>query len=182
MAALPDILSTDLVELRRRRPEYAEALTVAIGASYPELHRWLEWAGTMPSEEETRALLASGEVAFEAGEGWSYLLVEPETGDLVGAAGLYQRVGPDGIELGYSVRTDRTGRGYATAATRALADAAFAHLPEIQRIEIRMDKTNQASAAVPRKLGYQLDREEASEPLAPGDTGTDLVWVLPRPA
>lgn len=182
MALLPDVLSTDLVELRRRRPGYTEALAAAVAASYPELHRWLEWANTMPSAEELRTMLKGAEAAFDADEEWSYLLFEHDTGELVGSAGLYRRPRADGFEIGYWVHSDRTGRGYATAAARALSDAAFACLPEIERVEIRTDKTNQASAAVPRKLGYQLNREEASDPVAPGDTGTDLIWVLTRPA
>ena len=87
--------------------------------------------------------------------------------------------GPGAIEIGYWVRSDRTSRGYATAAARALTEAAFAHLP-VDQVEIRMDRANRASAAVPLKLGYRLFGHEEREVLTPGHTGRGLIWVRRR--
>ncbi|MGH9264640.1 MAG: hypothetical protein ACRD1D_08105 [Acidimicrobiales bacterium] len=47
-------------------------------------------------------------------------------------------------------------------------------------MEIRCDPANAASAAIPPKLGYHLDREEAAEIQATAQTGTQLVWVAHR--
>jgi RimJ/RimL family protein N-acetyltransferase len=135
----------------------------------------------MPTAEAELAVLQEGEASFDADTEWSYMLYELDSGELVGGAGLHQRAGPTVVEIGYWVRTDRTGRGYATAAAGALTDAAFTHLAGIERVEIHMDQANLASAAVPRKLGYRLDREESREVLAPGHTGRGLVWVIDRP-
>ena len=99
---------------------------------------------------------------------------------MVGGAGLHPRAGPESIEIGYWVRSDRTGRGYATAAAGALTQAAFAHLDGIDRVEIRMDRANRASAAVPPKLGFRLIGHEAREILAPGHSGEGLIWALDR--
>jgi RimJ/RimL family protein N-acetyltransferase len=80
-------------------------------------------------------------------------------------AGLYRRVGPRALEIGYWVRTDLEGRGIATEAAALLTHAGLG-LPGIDRMEIRCDPDHTASAAVPRKLGYHLRevlRQEASE-------------------
>jgi len=39
-----------------------------------------------------------------------------------------------------------------------------------------------ASAAVPRRLGYRLERIEPDEVLAPAETGRSMIWVKERPA
>jgi len=181
MAMLPDVLPAGPVELRRWRPAYLEPLMEAVAASRPELRRWMAWAQTMPSQAEQSDILRAGEAAFDAGAEWNFLLFTPGEGEVVGGAGLHPRAGPERIEIGYWVRSDRTGRGYATAAAGALAEAAFAHLGGIDRVEIRMDRANRASAAVPPKLGFRLVGHEARELLAPGHTGEGLIWALDRP-
>jgi RimJ/RimL family protein N-acetyltransferase len=142
----------------------------------------MPWAATLPSADEMSAVLRAGEASFDADQEWTYTLVERDSGDVVGGAGLHPRSGPESIEIGYWVRSDRTGRGYATAAARALAEAAFVSLGHVERIEIRMDAANRASAAVPPKLGFHLVGAEGRDLLAPAHTGRGLVWALDRPA
>jgi RimJ/RimL family protein N-acetyltransferase len=153
----------------------------ALAISLPELQQWLPWAQTMPTVEDELAVLTTGTAAFDADEEWAYMLYELETGELVGGAALHRRVGPGAVEIGYWVRSDRTKRGYATSAARALTDAVFTHRPDIERLEIHMDQANLASAAVPAKLGFRLEREDDREVLAVGESGRGFVWVLTRP-
>jgi len=89
----------------------------------------------------------------------------------IGVAGFYRirRASRPPSEIGYWVRSDRTGRGYATAAARALTRAALQASPLVHRVQIRCDPANLASAAIPPKLGYRLD-----------EAGSQLVWVLDR--
>jgi len=96
---------------------------------------------------------------------------------IVGSAGLHSRVGDGGLEIGYWVHGDWTGRGIATNATAALTDAALA-LPGIERVEIYHDAANLASGRIPAKLGYaRLGERQARDlgPAAPGETGTYLL-------
>jgi RimJ/RimL family protein N-acetyltransferase len=153
----------------------------ALAISLSELQRWLPWAHTMPTAEDEIAVLTAGMAAFNADEEWAYMLYELESGELVGGAGLHRRVGPGAVEIGYWVRSDRTHRGYATSAARALTDAAFKHRSDIERVEIHMDQANLRSAAVPAKLGFRLEREDDREVLAVGESGRGFVWVLTRP-
>jgi ribosomal-protein-serine acetyltransferase len=153
----------------------------AIAASLTELQLWMPWAQTMPDREVELGVLREGEAAFDADREWQYTLFESSSGQLVGGAGLHYRVGTNVLEVGYWVRSDRTRRGYATAAARALVNAAFTYLPHSERIEIQMDVANLASAAIPPKLGFELLREQDREILAKGHTGRGFVWVLDRP-
>jgi RimJ/RimL family protein N-acetyltransferase len=159
----------------------ADALVVAIADSFPALQRWMAWAQAMPTPEELRAVLVAGESAFDADHEWNYTVHDLATDALVGGAGIGWRGGPEVLEIGYWIGSDRTGRGYATAAAKALTDVAFTRVPDLERIEIHMDGANGASAAIPPKVGYRLDREEVRPIEATGHTGVGLVWVLDRP-
>jgi RimJ/RimL family protein N-acetyltransferase len=97
-------------------------------------------------------------------------------GALVGTIGLHRRVAEDAIEIGYWIAAGQTRRGYGTAAARAVTSLAAA-LPGIRHVEIHCDEANVASAAIPRKLGYRLDRTEPHEPEAPGERGRRLIWI-----
>jgi RimJ/RimL family protein N-acetyltransferase len=182
VALLPDVLRAGPVELRRWRPAFADALIPVIALSFAELQLWMDWAQVMPAVEDLRSVLETGEAAFDTDQEWNYTVYEPVTDTLVGGAGLGRGVDPLALNIGYWTRSDRTGRGYATAAARALTEVAFTLIPDIQRVEIHMDKANAGSAAVPRKLGYRLDHEEVRQVEAPGHTGHGFVWVLDRPS
>jgi len=147
--------------LRRWRMEDADRLLAAIEASLPELRPWMPWANEPASLDSVRAYLEDG------GTETAFGLFEAD-GEVVGALGLHDRQGPGSLEIGYWVRSDRTGRGYATAAVRALTEIGFACFPDVDRMEIRCHPDNAASAAIPPKLGYSLDT---------GRSGTQLVWV-----
>jgi RimJ/RimL family protein N-acetyltransferase len=181
VALLPDVVSTGPVELRRWRRAVVDFLMPAISTSFPELRRWMVWAQTMPTPEDLLSVMKAGEVAFDADDGWDYTVHDIAGGSLVGGAGLHRVSTRDILDIGYWTRSDRTGMGYATAAAKALTDAAFALVPGVERVEIHMDRANEASAAVPRRLGYRLDHEEVRRIEAPGHTGVGLVWVLERP-
>lgn len=99
----------------------------------------------------------------------------------MGGAGLHPKEG-DIAEIGYWVRSDRTGRGYATAAADALTAAAFDYLSDVVKVIIRMDQANLASAAVPPKLGYTLEGEEVfRDVVTSGHTGNGWIWAQSRP-
>ena len=97
-------------------------------------------------------------------------------GALVGTIGLHRRTSDDVIEIGYWIAAAQTRRGYGAAAAQVATTLAAA-LPAVRRVEIQCDQANVASAAIPRKLGYRLDRIEAHEPEAPGERGRRMIWV-----
>ena len=165
--------------IRRWRASHVDAALAAVERSYRELRQWMPWASEPPTRESLAGFLArtGAEIGSDVEMGFGLF---DAAGELVGALGLHGRRGPGVLEIGYWIRSDRTGRGYATAAVRALTDAAFASFPQVERVQIRCDPANGASAAIPPKLGYRLEGEEPSEILAAGQTGSQLVWVIRR--
>ncbi|RAJ40491.1 RimJ/RimL family protein N-acetyltransferase [Kitasatospora sp. SolWspMP-SS2h] len=162
--------------LRRRRVADAAGLNAAVIANLDHLRPWMPWARQAPTLAESEQLSVAGEAAWEQGTDFMYLLgLDADPAAVIGGFGLHGRIGPGALEIGYWVHHGHTGRGLATAAARALTSAALA-LPGITRAEIHCDESNAASAAVPRRLGYVLDRIEPAVPTAPAETGRKMIW------
>jgi RimJ/RimL family protein N-acetyltransferase len=175
---VPEEIAVPPLVLRRWRAADAPAVLAAVERSLPELRRFMPWAMQKPTLESVGAFVES-----------SWNPTPPETfgfglfdagGEVVGGFGLHGRRGPGILEIGYWVRSDRTGRGYATAAARALTDAGFESYPGVFRVEIRCDPENVASAAVAAKLGYSLDARVDVEVEAEAQTGVQQVWAVNR--
>jgi RimJ/RimL family protein N-acetyltransferase len=179
MALLPEHLDGGDIELCRTRPELSDAIFDATIASFSELHQWMTWANEVPTRAALTEFLNSAQELFDCDEDCNYALIEKLSGEVVGSSGLHFKGDPGAREIGYWVRSDRTGRGYATSAARALSNAGFRFLP-IDRVIIRMDKANIASASVPAKIGFRLLCEEERPLETPGHTGTGLIWVRDR--
>jgi len=172
----PEQLRAGELLLRRARTSDAEAVAAAVRASLDHLRPWLPWATTAAGDYRTQfARLSEADQMWRAGTDYVYVVLSPD-GTLIGNIGLHRRVGDGGVEIGYWISASQTRRGYGTAAAGALTEAAAA-LPGVTRTEIHCDETNAASAGIPRKLGYRLDRIDSHTPEAPGETGRRMVWV-----
>ena len=178
--------------LRRVHADDAGAIAVAVRASLEHLRPWMPWA--TPDAADLRSQLvrvAEADELWESGTGFIYVMIARDTGppgpdasgmvsdpdgEFVGTIGLHRRPADDAVEIGYWTVAAKTRRGYATAAARALTPVAL-ELSATRRVEIHCDEANTASAAIPRKLGYRLDRVEAHEREAPGERGRRMIWV-----
>jgi RimJ/RimL family protein N-acetyltransferase len=100
--------------------------------------------------------------AFDGGDGFSYGGFE--AGRLVGGGGLFPRVGPGALEIGYHVRSGETRRGLATEIAAALVDVAFEHCGA-ERVELRIP-AKVASLAVARTLGFAETGYDADKGVA----------------
>jgi len=153
----------------------APALAIALTASDAHLRQWTPWVvdGRVPGVSLEQRL-AQHAADFAAGAEWVYGLFSSDETEVLGGCGLYPRVGPRAVELGYWLAAAHIGRGLATRAAAALTEVAFTS-PTIDRVEIRCDPLNAASARVPRRLGYDLTG------LAAAEDGVELqVWHLSR--
>jgi RimJ/RimL family protein N-acetyltransferase len=167
--------------LRRARPTDADAFAEAVGASLAHLRRWMPWAVPVAAEAPVqRDRLVMADASWADGTDYEFAILPTDERGIIGGCGLMRRVGPGAIEIGYWVHVDHTRRGHATAAARALTDAAWT-LPDVERVEIHCDEANRASAAVPARLGYRLDRVESDETLAAPHSGRTMIWVADRP-
>ena len=154
-------------------------MACAVAESLDHLRPWMPWAtNEAATVDAQRDRLIDAAAHWEDGTSHDYLMVTRPESRVVGACGLHHRVGEGGIELGYWVHVEHTGRGYARAAARALTEAA-SFLVGIERVEIHCDEANLASQAIPRGLGYRLDRTERHVIEAPGEIGQTMIWVLP---
>ncbi|TMD03261.1 MAG: GNAT family N-acetyltransferase [Chloroflexi bacterium] len=174
----PEEIEAGPIVLRRWVAGDLDGLADAVERSRSHLSPWQDWAATA-DRESLPGFLSYSEWTWDACTDFGFGLRELD-GRIVGGAGLHARVGRNALEIGYWVAADRINRGYATAAAGALAAAAFG-LPGVGRVEIHCDEANLRSAAVPRKLGFQLDRVEEDAKEAPAEAGRSMIWVLSRP-
>lgn len=177
-AAPPEEIDAGSVRLRRWNVDDAEIVTRLVADNLEHLQPWMPWAQQPPTITEEREFLARMQVAWQNRTDFGYA-VTLLTSEPIGGIGLHTRQGPGILEIGYWIAAPYTTRGYATAAARALTEAALA-LPEVVRVEIRCDESNHASAAVPAKLGYRLVEVMDREPSAPGEIGRALIWATHR--
>lgn len=165
-ASPPLRIETPRLILRCWSPEDAPLLKAAIDSSLEHLRVWMPWAMNEPSEIEVlEERLGRYQARFLAGETFVYAIFDRSESEVLGGSGLMGRIGPGALEIGYWIRAERTGRGYATEATRALTIAGLG-MPGVDRIELHCDPRNEASATIPRKLGYRhletvRDQEES---------------------
>lgn len=174
-----ELLSHGQVSLRRWRGDDAAALLAAVMESQQHLRPWMPWADHY-GEDSAAEYLRECDAQWASGDGFSYAIIA--SGQIVGSAGLHRRVGEGGLEIGYWVHGEWTGRGIATDAAAALTGAALG-LPGVSRVEIHHDAANVASGRIPAKLGYaRLGERPARDlwPPAPRDTGTDVIWQITR--
>jgi RimJ/RimL family protein N-acetyltransferase len=168
---------TERLVARCWQPADAPLLKEAVDSSLEHLRPWMPWARDEPQTLLQKVqLLRVFRGQFDRGENFVYGLFSADESELVGGSGLHPRAGDDiSLEIGYWIRASAIGRGYATEATAALARVGL-ELCGADRIDIRVDPTNERSAAVPRRLGFveeaRLRRRLIS---APGEEPRDAI-------
>jgi RimJ/RimL family protein N-acetyltransferase len=165
------------VTLRRWRRHDEEAAYTAVIESMDHLRPWMPWAPAY-TRENAVGFLAACEQDWNSGVAYNYAITVG--GQIAGSCGLMARIGLGGLEIGYWVHQAYVRRGLATASATALTDAAF-RLPGIDHVEIVHDELNEASAAVPRKLGFTELGSRSLDIKPEAGTGTGIVWRLTRP-
>jgi RimJ/RimL family protein N-acetyltransferase len=175
--APPELVEAGMLILRRVRAADAGAIAAAVGASLDHLRPWMAWAVPEAADPRTqRVRVMEADEMWAAGTDYIYSVITADEGTLVGAIGMHRRIGDGGIEIGYWTAAQQARRGFATEAAEALTSVALG-MPGVTRVEIHCDEANIASNAIPRKLGYRLDRVDDHEPEAPGERGRRLIWV-----
>ncbi|MEV4343100.1 GNAT family N-acetyltransferase [Actinoplanes sp. NPDC049596] len=170
----PETIDAGEIVLRSWAPEHAEDLAAAVRASVVELSPFLPFATDAYDVAAARDFIARSAIGRDEGKQFNYAILTAD-GEAIGSIGLMtERVEPGALEIGYWLRTSFTGRGYMTAAVRALSKVAFG-LPGIERLVIRHDAANGASAAVAAKAGFAEVGRERREPQAAGESGVDVI-------
>jgi RimJ/RimL family protein N-acetyltransferase len=155
----PYRLATERFVLRCWAPADAPLLKAAVDESLDELLPWMPWAAEEPQPVSAKVELLRGfRGRFDLGQEFIYGIFSPDESEVLGGTGLHRRGGEDALEIGYWIRTGRTGCGLATESSAVLTRVAF-EVCGVDRVDIRVDPANTASARIPRKLGF---REEAT--------------------
>jgi RimJ/RimL family protein N-acetyltransferase len=177
--------------LRRQQPDDARLIKDAVDTSLHHLQSSVAWAQSAPEPlAELAGRLAGSAAAFDAGSAWAFSILDLSATRVLGGvalepaeAALLALAGPASVEVGYWLRADAIGSGYATEATACLVDLAFSRL-DAQRVAICHDPVNAASAGVPRRLGFRslglvADAVLPGRKNAHGSLRAEtMVWVL----
>ena len=120
-----EVLEGPSLVLRRADGPCAE-LSEALRASIPELRNFMDWAQDDPSAEDAVGeFLAICDRDWIADRAYNFHVFLADSDALIGNCALMRRVGPVAIEIGYWIRSDHAGRGYATEAAGILVEAAW---------------------------------------------------------
>ena len=140
--------------MRCWEPRDAPLAKEAVDSSLEHLRPWMPWAHQAPQPvEATVELLRTFRGQFDLGQDFVYAMFSPDGAEVVGGTGLHPRVGEGAVEIGYWLRASRVGQGLATESSAALTRVAI-EVCGIDRVEIRVDPANEASLAIPRRLGF----------------------------
>lgn len=185
--SVPPELCTARLLLRPWRADDATQLQPVLQANQAHLGPWIPARVADPATVPRLATRLAGFADdFVAARAWRYAIVSRTDAHLLGEVSLFPRTadarGPlataDRGEIGYWLRADATGQGLATEAVRAVLDVA-AGLVNFTRAEIRCDARNAASSAIPRRLGFVLERTQAAAGVRQSDEAVALeIWVL----
>lgn len=135
----------------------AQIVFDAVAENKEEFRKWLPFPDKTNRAEDSFSFLQSVQKGFEQNERGEYFIFEKDTGDFCGIAGMFHEksVHDDYWKIGYWQIKEKCGKGYVTEAVRAFENFLFEN--GVNRIEIKNDTRNIASANIPKRLGYHLD-------------------------
>jgi RimJ/RimL family protein N-acetyltransferase len=171
---LPDELVGDRVIVRSWIEADTNQLWDAIDSSRDHLEPWMPWVDRYRNPDDALEYCRRSHARWLMREDLAVAILERETGRIVGGSGLHRidwkyRL----FEIGYWVRQDAEGRGYASETTQLLTRLAFDEL-DANRVELRIDTENVRSLRVAERLGFVLEGTLRRKLPAPGGSPTDM--------
>jgi ribosomal-protein-serine acetyltransferase len=143
------------LKLRLLKEEDAEELFLRNDQNRHHLRQWMPWLDETKSASDTLNFIRRSLEGATAGTQYSYTLLLDD--ELVGVVAF------NNIEklnrcatMGYWLAKSKMGRGYMTAAVKALMDEGFQQL-ELNRIQARVATANYPSQAVCARLGLKKE-------------------------
>jgi len=175
--AVPALIRTARLLLRSWQSTGADELLPILEANWDYLSPWIPARVATPAPvPQLGERLAGCAAKFEGNAEWRYAIFRTRDQNMLGEVSLFPRSATgrvplaeaDRAELGYWLRADENGQGFATEATAAVLAVAKT-IQRFTQFEIRCDARNLRSAAVPRRLDFQR--------MTPEPDGTDLYWL-----
>ncbi|MFZ5891601.1 MAG: GNAT family N-acetyltransferase [Myxococcota bacterium] len=144
------------VTLRPYELSDASELYAAVQESVSEVSRWLPWCHSDYSLTDAVSWIRATRDGHARGTMYDFAIVD-SSGRYVGACGINAINAIDRFaNLGYWVRSSRTGEGIAPNAVRELVSWTFSHTA-LNRLEIVVAVGNTRSQRVAEKVGAQQD-------------------------
>lgn len=157
MKELKEKLEGDKLTLIRHTPkiELAEKIFISVDKNRDHLREWLDWVDLTKEPEDIMRYLFEVEEKTKKGREFVYGIYLQ--GKIIGSINIFgiSKENKSG-EIGYWLDKKFCGRGYMTQSVKILEKECFEEL-ELERVQIRCDLENLASASVAEKAGYTLE-------------------------
>jgi len=179
---IPYRIQSERLIIRCYSPSDAPLLKRSVDESLEQLKIWMPWACYEPTNLAAKVQrLRLMRSQFDLDQDYTMGAFDLTESILIGGTGLHKRGEIGSLEIGYWVHSAYQNQGYATEITRALTQVAFDY-HHVKRLEIRCDPDNLASAAVPRKLGFEHEATLKQRDTTPaGQIRDTMIWSLFRP-
>lgn len=170
-------LETERLVLRPIEETDFEAMTTYRGD--PEVCRFLPFTPQTVDDIRQRMGHMIGSISLEGENGGVPVGVfRREDAALIGDLVLFHLDRTNGnVEIGWVIRPDASGHGYATEAVRALIDASF-RLFGVRRVVARIDAENHASARLAERVGMRLEARLIQNEWYNGRWGDELDYAI----
>jgi aminoglycoside 6'-N-acetyltransferase len=167
------ILTTERLVLRRLRAD--DAGTVAEYKNDPEVAQYQDWDLPYPIEDIAAKIAAYARRPWPCpGSGLNFAI--EHHGELIGDFGVGWDAEGAEAEIGYTLRPEHRGRGFATEALAEVVDRLFSE--GVERVTTSIDPENVASIRVLEKVGFRLEGSSRVE--IRGEWVDDEVHVISR--
>ena len=171
---LPDELVGDRVIVRHWSEPDAAGLWDAIDNSREHLEAWMPWVDRYHNPDDALEYCRRSHARWLLRDDLSVAIIEKSSGRIVGGSGFHRidwkfRL----FEIGYWLREDAEGNGFATETVQLLTRLAFDGLAA-NRVELRIDTRNIPSLLVAERAGYVLEGTLRRKLPAPDGIAADM--------
>jgi len=143
------------LELRPVEHTHCEALHAMTEANRARFRTWFAWVDGAKSPADAKTFVKSAMETAARDEGFQTVIVW--RGRVVGSIGFHNwQAAHRMTSMGYLLDQAAEGKGFMTAAVRAMLDYALIERP-MNRVEIRAAVENGRSRAVPERLGFTYE-------------------------
>lgn len=146
-------LTDQTISLRSPVPEDIENIARAVQRSIPEISPWMGWCQAGYNAADAQRWVECAVSGWEQGSEYNFVITDIKNGEIIGGCGLNQINSLFRFaNLGYWVRSDRTGEGIAVRSVHLLSRFGFEDLG-FWRVEIVVAEGNRRSIRVAEKSG-----------------------------
>lgn len=155
MTMIPEEITTSsYLKLRILKPKDAPQLFQLTDTNREHLGIWLPWVEYVNAEADSLNFIELGLAGLNNGKSFHYGVWYADR--LAGVIGAHTwKPGQKFLEIGYWLGKDFEGKGVMSQACTVLIDRLFAS-NTVRTVQICCDPANQRSAAIPKKLGFEL--------------------------